>query len=262
MKILFSNNFCEYRNEKIKQSASVSLRQGGQIQVPILQELPKKYKSDEIDNVYQHVTRHHQKQKLIKKSNYQHMCSCNKRYKQKKDLNKHQKKKNHDQAVYHGIYGDVKQHEVWWNLKTLILQLNGGKLFDIVMCDPPHPDTALNLPYPTMTEEQILSMPVELIQDKGFFFLWTTNSKRKICESFLEGRGYRIATYLEWFKTDNGETLVHGIGRYLSHSIEECIIGVKGILNIWRRDLTCKESKTGFLTIEDKHHKSLSWCMK
>ncbi|KEJ82910.1 MT-A70 family protein [Oxytricha trifallax] len=219
----------------------------GNFKCPYYKNCVKKYKSVDIDNVYKHVSRKHQKQKMIKISNYQHMCSCNKRYKYRKDLNKHQRAKDHNDAIYHGIYGDVKIHDIWWELRNLILQLNGGRLFDVVMCDPPHPDTCLNLPYNTMSEEQILSMPVELIQERGFFFLWTTNAKRQMCEKFLEGRGYKIATYLEWFKTDNGETLIHGIGGYFSHCVEECIIGVKGDIKYLEERFNLQRVKNGIL---------------
>jgi len=53
-----------------------------------------------------------------------------------------------------------------------------------------------------LTDAEILSLPIEIIQEKGFVFLWTTNSKRSLCETLLKGRGYRIATYVEWFKVD------------------------------------------------------------
>ena len=41
-------------------------------------------------------------------------------------------------------------------------------------------------------------------------------------------RGYIIVTYIEWVKLDVSGKLRHYIGKYFSHTFEECIVGVKG----------------------------------
>jgi mRNA (2'-O-methyladenosine-N6-)-methyltransferase len=79
-----------------------------------------------------------------------------------------------------------------------------------------------------MTLQEILSLPIELIQDEGFIFVWTTHGARESAELLIKGRGYRIATRFAWFKSNIKGQVNKCIGKYFSHIWEECIVGVKG----------------------------------
>lgn len=147
-------NIGEYKYTKSKD---------GKTKCPFYKKCPLKYSHENINAVYKHVSDHHEKQIIMRKQLNKHLCSCNKRYKLKKDLNDHQRKKEHPDAEYIAFNEDINDVDKWWELRNLIKSKNNGNLFNVIMCDPPTPDTAIDLPYNEMRMEKILSMPVEIL---------------------------------------------------------------------------------------------------
>jgi len=102
--------------------------------------------------------------------------------------------------------------------------------------DPPFGDTVIDLDYQTLPDHAILALPIEMVQDEGFIFVWTTNSKRKICEAFLEGERIQNGRDYIVVQTRLGGELQRGVEKYLSHTVEECLVGVRGRYNEINKD--------------------------
>ncbi|KEJ82643.1 MT-A70 family protein [Oxytricha trifallax] len=237
-------------NKSIKKpKLQILKRIDGKFKWPYYSSCKQKYKSFKKANVHTHIRRHHKKQKAVEVAKKQHMCKCGKRYSHKADL------------VYHQNRSIIRIHKQKHLKQTSQTMKNGqssesglkkkfnGKLFDVIMSDPPHPKTGLNLPYNCMTITEILSTPIELIQDKGFVFLQTTNAMRNQCETYLVGLGYKIVTYVEWFKSDDGKSLIHGLGRYFQHCVEECVVGVKGDMEYLEQRFNLQKVQNGFIEL-------------
>ncbi|KEJ82608.1 MT-A70 family protein [Oxytricha trifallax] len=212
---------------QIKQREKIKQGKDGKYKCPHYKTCKEKYKGETKNAVYIHVSRDHQKQSLVIQAMKPFMCSCSKRYTRKSDLVYHQQQKKHSDAEIEAFEVDVRDTEEWIKLRNWAKEKYNGQLFDVIMSDPPHPDTGYKLGYGTMTDQEIMSVPIDLVQDRGFVFLWTTNAKKELCETYLKGRGYKMVTTVSWFKTDNGQDLISGLGKVFMHSKEECVVGMK-----------------------------------
>ncbi|TPX35868.1 hypothetical protein SmJEL517_g01697 [Synchytrium microbalum] len=101
--------------------------------------------------------------------------------------------------------------------------------FSVIMADPPW-DIHMQLPYGTMTDEEMRSMPISVLQDEGFIFLWVTGRAIELGRECLTTWGYDRVDELIWVKTNQLQKLIRTgrTGHWFNHSKEHCIIGVKG----------------------------------
>ena len=55
---------------------------------------------------------------------------------------------------------------------------NGGRLFDVIMMDPPwqlsssQPSRGVAIAYDSLSDDAIIKMPIEKLQTDGFIFIW------------------------------------------------------------------------------------------
>ncbi|KAJ3172266.1 N6-adenosine-methyltransferase subunit mettl3 [Geranomyces variabilis] len=101
--------------------------------------------------------------------------------------------------------------------------------FAVIMADPPW-DIHMNLPYGTMTDDEMRAMPIARLQDDGFIFLWVTGRAMELGRECLAIWGYKRVDELVWVKIMQLQKLIRTgrTGHWLNHSKEHCLIGVKG----------------------------------
>jgi len=75
----------------------------------------------------------------------------------------------------------------------------------------------LQLPYGTMTDDEMKAMPIPTLQDEGLLFLWVTGRAMEIGRECLRVWGYTRVDEVVWVKTNQ----VHILS--LSHPIDHPI---------------------------------------
>lgn len=109
-----------------------------------------------------------------------------------------------------------------------------GKLFDVILLDPPwqigskNPSRGVSISYKTLSDKILTNIPIYHLQDDGFLFIWTINSKYKTCLDLMEYWGYKYVDEIDWIKFTHKGKLAKGNGFYLQHCKETCVIGKKG----------------------------------
>ncbi|KEJ83076.1 MT-A70 family protein [Oxytricha trifallax] len=174
--------------------------------------------------VYQHYSRHHLVEKIEKYMKKAYECDeCNFRFSHRQSLHVHKKKcqeifkkrlirelrllANHDIKPTHLVQEpivikcDIRVQEVWEELHRQQL-LRTGKLFRAVVMDPPWQLSCFDLPYDTLSDKQIKEIPMHLIQDEGYLFMWVANAKPEATLSFFKKHGYRWVETIVWIKTN------------------------------------------------------------
>jgi mRNA (2'-O-methyladenosine-N6-)-methyltransferase len=111
--------------------------------------------------------------------------------------------------------------------------------FDVIMADPPW-DIHMDLPYGTLSDEEMKSLNVKDLQDDGIIFLWVTGRATELARECLELWGYDRKEELVWIKTNQLQRLIRTgrTGHWLNHSKEHCLIGFKGNPKI-NRNIDC-----------------------
>ncbi|KAL6940529.1 hypothetical protein ACO0QE_004433 [Hanseniaspora vineae] len=101
--------------------------------------------------------------------------------------------------------------------------------FSCVIADPAW-NIHMNLPYGTCNDNELLEMPLNLLQDEGIIFLWVTGRSIQLGKESLEKWGYKVINELSWIKVNQlGRTIVTGrTGHWLNHSKEHLLVGIKG----------------------------------
>jgi len=108
------------------------------------------------------------------------------------------------------------------NLSTL------GK-FTVVMADPPW-DIHMELPYGTMSDDEMRHLPVQKLQDEGLIFLWVTGRAMELGRECLKIWGYERVDEIIWVKTNQLQRIIRTgrTGHWLNHGKEHCLVGLKG----------------------------------
>ncbi len=117
--------------------------------------------------------------------------------------------------------------------------------FPIIMADPPW-DIHMELPYGTMSDDEMRRMDVQALQDDGVIFLWVTGRAMELGRECLDIWGYRFVQELLWVKTNQLQRIIRTgrTGHWINHSKEHCLVGIKGQPNInWNIDcdVVCAE---------------------
>ena len=102
------------------------------------------------------------------------------------------------------------------------------------------------LPYPTMTQEQLLNMPVGLwAEEKSHLYLWTTNSKLGDALELAKVWGFKFNTLITWIKRhpphyedrdDYSDDHYLGLGRYYRTTTEHIVFAVRGGMDVLHKD--------------------------
>lgn len=101
--------------------------------------------------------------------------------------------------------------------------------FDVIMADPPW-DIHMDLPYGTLSDDEMKNLKVQDLQTDGIIFLWVTGRATELARECLEIWGYERKEELVWIKTNQLQRLIRTgrTGHWLNHSKEHCLIGIKG----------------------------------
>lgn len=112
--------------------------------------------------------------------------------------------------------------------------------FAVVMADPPW-DIHMELPYGTMSDDEMRKLDVPSLQDEGYIFLWVTGRAMELGRECLKLWGYARCDELIWVKTNQLQRLIRTgrTGHWLNHGKEHCLVGVKGACKNFNRGLDC-----------------------
>ena len=111
---------------------------------------------------------------------------------------------------------------------------HGGRMFDVITCDPPwqlssaNPTRGVAIAYSTLTDQQILQIPFDRLQTDGYLFIWVINNKYRFALQMLDHFGYTLVDEITWVKQTVNGKIAKGHGFYLQHAKETCLIGAKG----------------------------------
>jgi N6-adenosine-specific RNA methylase IME4 len=88
-------------------------------------------------------------------------------------------------------------------------------------------------PYPVMSMDSILRMPIPNLSDEGcHIYLWTTNSFLHDAFHLLKAWGYNYKTAITWFKPN-----YLGLGHYWRNNTEHCLFATYGKSQVLRKDI-------------------------
>jgi len=106
--------------------------------------------------------------------------------------------------------------------------------FDVIVMDPPwkiqptNSTRGVELGYEQMPQDEIAGMPIQLVQQNGFLFMWVVASHMPIGVSILQRWGYKIVGHLNWIKISHYGRYKPSNGYYLQHDKETCLVALKG----------------------------------
>ncbi|EJD54040.1 MT-A70-domain-containing protein [Auricularia subglabra TFB-10046 SS5] len=100
--------------------------------------------------------------------------------------------------------------------------------FHCIMADPPW-DIHMSLPYGTMTDDEMRSMPIASLQDEGLLFLWVTGRAMEVGRECLRVWGYTRVDEVIWLKTNQLQRVIRTgrTGHWLNHTKEHMLVAVK-----------------------------------
>ncbi|VDD83234.1 unnamed protein product [Mesocestoides corti] len=112
--------------------------------------------------------------------------------------------------------------------------------FAVIMADPPW-DIHMELPYGTMSDDEMRKMDIPCLQDDGYIFLWVTGRAMELGRECLKLWGYERVDELIWVKTNQLQRLIRTgrTGHWLNHGKEHCLVGVKGNPRCMNKGLDC-----------------------
>ncbi|KAF8974627.1 MT-A70-domain-containing protein [Flammula alnicola] len=102
--------------------------------------------------------------------------------------------------------------------------------FHVIMADPPW-DIHMSLPYGTMNDDEMRKMPIPMLQDEGFLFLWVTGRAMEVGRECLRVWGYTRVDEVVWVKTNQLQRVIRTgrTGHWLNHTKEHMLVGVKTV---------------------------------
>uniref|UniRef100_UPI00398ED5EB N(6)-adenosine-methyltransferase subunit METTL3 n=1 Tax=Pristiophorus japonicus TaxID=55135 RepID=UPI00398ED5EB len=112
--------------------------------------------------------------------------------------------------------------------------------FAVVMADPPW-DIHMELPYGTLTDDEMRHLNIPVLQDDGILFLWVTGRAMELGRECLNLWGYERVDEIIWVKTNQLQRIIRTgrTGHWLNHGKEHCLVGVKGNPQGFNRGLDC-----------------------
>jgi len=138
------------------------------------------------------------------------------------------KKKDATIKPIHGLQTKIVPAQwVCCDLRFLDLKVLGK--FSVIMADPPW-DIHMELPYGTMSDDEMRKLPIPVLQDDGFIFLWVTGRAMELGRECLAVWGYERVDEVVWVKTNQLQRLIRTgrTGHWINHGKEHCLVGAKG----------------------------------
>lgn len=112
--------------------------------------------------------------------------------------------------------------------------------FSVIMADPPW-DIHMELPYGTMSDDEMRKLNIPTLQDEGVIFLWVTGRAMELGRECLALWGYERCDEIIWVKTNQLQRIIRTgrTGHWLNHGKEHCLVGIKGNPTTINRGLDC-----------------------
>merc|ERR1711920_1217888 len=97
----------------------------------------------------------------------------------------------------------------------------------------------MELPYGTLTDDEVRNLKIGDIHQDGVIFLWVTGRAMELARECMRIWGYRRVEEIIWVKTNQLQRIIRTgrTGHWLNHSKEHCLVGVKGDDKRWNRCL-------------------------
>ncbi|BES91814.1 N6-adenosine-methyltransferase [Nesidiocoris tenuis] len=110
--------------------------------------------------------------------------------------------------------------------------------FAVIMADPPW-DIHMELPYGTLSDDEMRQLGIPALQDDGVIFLWVTGRAMELGRECLQLWGYERVDELIWVKTNQLQRIIRTgrTGHWLNHGKEHCLVGRKGSADHLNRGL-------------------------
>lgn len=117
----------------------------------------------------------------------------------------------------------------WINCDIRSLDMSVLGKFGVILADPPW-DIHMELPYGTLSDDEMRQLPIATLQDDGLICLWVTGRVMELGRECLKLWGYHHIEELVWVKINQLQRIIRTgrTGHWLNHSKEHCLIGVKG----------------------------------
>jgi len=114
------------------------------------------------------------------------------------------------------------------DLRVFPLSIFNG-LITVVMADPPW-DIHMELPYGTLTDDEVRNLNISDIHEDGMIFLWVTGRAMELARDCFRIWGYKRIEEIIWVKTNQLQRIIRTgrTGHWLNHSKEHCLVGIKG----------------------------------
>jgi len=114
------------------------------------------------------------------------------------------------------------------DLRTFPLSIFSGQI-SVVMADPPW-DIHMELPYGTLTDDEVKNLKVGDIHEHGMIFLWVTGRAMELARECFRIWGYKRIEEIIWVKTNQLQRIIRTgrTGHWINHSKEHCLVGIKG----------------------------------
>lgn len=108
----------------------------------------------------------------------------------------------------------------------------------VIMADPPW-DIHMELPYGTLSDDEMRNLSIPSLQKSGLFFLWVTGRAMELGRECLQLWGYERVDELIWVKTNQLQRIIRTgrTGHWLNHGKEHCLVGMKGDPSVLNRGL-------------------------
>ncbi|KAF9563726.1 MT-A70-domain-containing protein [Agrocybe pediades] len=140
------------------------------------------------------------------------------------------KKKLHRLALGLGPTGKITKPlpPQWINCDLRTFDYSTLGKFHVIMADPPW-DIHMSLPYGTMNDDEMRKMPIPMLQDEGFLFLWVTGRAMEVGRECMRVWGYTRIDEVVWVKTNQLQRVIRTgrTGHWLNHTKEHMLVGVK-----------------------------------
>ena len=123
----------------------------------------------------------------------------------------------------------------WVNCDLRYFDMSCLGKFAVIMADPPW-DIHMELPYGTMSDDEMRQLNIPGLQDDGYIFLWVTGRAMELGRECLTLWGYERVDELVWVKTNQLQRLIRTgrTGHWINHGKEHCLVGAKGNLAVNR----------------------------
>lgn len=97
--------------------------------------------------------------------------------------------------------------------------------FAVIMADPPW-DIHMELPYGTMSDDEMRQLGIPTLQDEGLIFLWVTGRAMELGRECLKLWGYERVDEIIWVKTNQLQRIIRTgrTGHWLNHGKEHCLV--------------------------------------